>query len=168
MLQLEISSHTDVTTALVMCDSCCTYSWVSAGLAQRLNLTGQKLDILVNGFNSTESVPTQQVEVNVFAKFDHHEYSFRVTPFVKDSLSVGSKTIDVTILQDRFAHLQPIKPIVYNYSDVEMILGQPSLSNTSKDEIKTLLSLPYAHWLGSQWPTSITNWCSSHHFQVQC
>ena len=74
--------------------------------------------------NSTESVPTQQVEVNVFAKFDHHEYSFRVTPFVKDSLSVGSKNIDVTILQDRFPHLQPIKPIVYNYSDVEMILGQ--------------------------------------------
>ena len=124
VLQLEISSHTDVTTALVMCDSCCTHSWVSAGLAQRLNLTGQKLDILVNGFNSTESVPTQQVEVNVFAKFDHHEYSFRVTPFVKDSLSVGSETIDVTILQDRFPHLHPIKPIVYNHSDVEMILGQ--------------------------------------------
>ena len=124
LLQLEISSHTDVITALVMCDSCCTHSWVSAALAQRLNLTGQKLDILVNGFNSTESVPTQQVEVNVFAKFDHHEYSFRVTPFVKDSLSVGSETIDVTILQDRFPHLQPIKPIVYNYFDVEMIIGQ--------------------------------------------
>ena len=106
MLQFEISSQTDVTTALVMCDSCCTHSWVSAGLAQRLNLTGQKLDIPVNGFNSTESVPTQQVEVNVFAKFDHHEYSFRVMPFVKDSLSVGSETIDVTILRDRFPHLQ--------------------------------------------------------------
>ena len=62
--------------------------------------------------------------MNVFAKFDHHEYSFRVTPFVKVNLSVGSETIDVSILQDRFPHLQPIKPIVYNYSDVEMILGQ--------------------------------------------
>ena len=49
----------------------------------------EKRDILVNEFNSTESVPTQQVEVNVFAKFDHHEYSFLITPFVKDSLSVG-------------------------------------------------------------------------------
>ena len=124
MLQSEISSHTDVTTALAMCDSCCTHSWVSAGLAQRLNLTGQKLDILINDFNSTEFVPTQHIEVNVFAKFDHHEYSFRVTPFVKDSLSVRSETIDVPILQDRFPHLQPIKRIVYNYSDVEMILGQ--------------------------------------------
>ena len=126
VLQLEISSHTDLTTALVMGASCCTHSWVSAGLAQRLNLTGQKLDNLVNGFNSTESVPTQQVEVNVFAnfaKFEHHEYSFRVTSFVKDSLSVGSETIDINI-QDRFPHLQPIKPIVYNYSDVEMILRQ--------------------------------------------
>ena len=124
MLQLEISSDTDVTTPFVMCNSCCTYSLVSAGLAQRLYLTGQKLDFLVNAFNLTESVPTQQVEVNVFANFDHHEYSFRVTPFVKDSLSVVSETIDVTILQDRFPHLQPSKPIVYNYSDVEMILGQ--------------------------------------------
>ena len=124
VLQLKISSHTDVTTALIMCDSCCTHSWVSAGLTQRLNLTVQKLDILVNDFNSTESVPTQQVEVNVFAKFDHHDYSSRVTPFVKDSLSVGSETIDVTLLQDRFPHLQPIKHIVYNYSDLEMILGQ--------------------------------------------
>ena len=98
MLQLEISSHTDVTNALVMCDSCCSHSWVLAGLARRLNLTGQKLDILVDGFNSTESIPTQQVEVKVFAKFDHHEYSFRVTPFVKNSLSVGSETIDNPIL----------------------------------------------------------------------
>ena len=56
-LRLEIKSHTDVTTDLVMCDSCCTHSWDLAGLAQRLNLTCQKLDILVNGFNSTESVP---------------------------------------------------------------------------------------------------------------
>ena len=62
--------------------------------------------------------------MNVFANFDHHEHSLRVTPFVKDSLSVGSKTIDVPILQDRFPHLQPIQPIVYNYSDVEMILVQ--------------------------------------------
>ena len=62
--------------------------------------------------------------MNVFAKFDHHEYSFRVTPFVKDSLSVVSETIDVTILQDRFPYPQPIKRIVYNYSDVEMIVGQ--------------------------------------------
>ena len=100
-----------MTTALVMCDSCCNHSWVSVGLAHRLNLTGLKLDFLVNGFNSTESVPTQQVEVNVFAKFDHHEYSFRVTPFVKDNLSVGSETIDVPILQDRFPHLQPNNPL---------------------------------------------------------
>ena len=71
----------------------------------------------------TRSWVNTQVEENVFAKFDHHEYSFRVTPFVKDCLSVGFKAIDVTILQDRFPHLQPIKPIVYNYSDVEMILG---------------------------------------------
>ena len=64
------------------------------------------------------------MNVFAFAKFDHYEYPFRFTPFVKDSLSVGSETIDVPILQDSFPHLQPIKPIVSNYSDVEMILGQ--------------------------------------------
>ena len=93
-------------------------------IAKRLNLTGQKLNFLVIDFSLTESVPTQQIEVNIFAKFDHHEYSFRVTPFVKDSLSVGSKTIDVPLFQDSFPHLQPIKPIASSYSDVEMILGQ--------------------------------------------
>ena len=72
VLRLEISSYTDSTTSLVMCNSCCTHSWVSAGLAQCLILTGQKLDNLVNGFNSMESIRTQQVEVNVFANFDHH------------------------------------------------------------------------------------------------
>ena len=35
-IRLEIRSSTDVTTALIMCDSCCTHSWVSASL--RLNL----------------------------------------------------------------------------------------------------------------------------------
>ena len=87
------------------------FSWLKA------KYSGKRL-------NSTESVPTQQVEVNVFTKFDLLENSFRVTPFVKDDLSVGSKTIDVPFLQVRFPHLQPIKPIVYNYSDVEMMLEQ--------------------------------------------
>ena len=147
-----------------MCVSCCTHSWVSVGLAHRLSLTGQKLDILVNGFNSTDSVPTQRVDVNVFAKFDHHEYSFRVTPFVKDSLSVGSETIDFPILQHRFPHLQPIKPIVYNYSDIEMIFGQDVFQPIKPLEyfqgVKSKYSCrcPYAHWLGSQWPTFDTNW----------
>ena len=30
VLRLEINSHTDLTIALLMCDSCCTHSWVSA------------------------------------------------------------------------------------------------------------------------------------------
>ena len=87
-------------------------------------LNWQELDILVNGFNSKESVPPQQVEVNAFAKFDHHEHSLSITPFVKDSLLVGSKTIGIPILPNKFPHQQPIKPIVYKNSDVEMILGQ--------------------------------------------
>ena len=123
VLRLEIGTSTDVTTALVMCVSCCTHSLISTGLAQRLNLTMQKLDILVNGFNLTESLQTQQVALSVYAKLDHQEASFRVTSFVKHRLSFGSETNEFPIMQDRFPHMQPIKTIVYNYSDVEIILG---------------------------------------------
>ena len=63
VLQLEISSLTNVTTVLVMCDSCCTHSWFSAGLEQHLNLNGQKLDVLVNGFNLTESATSRSERV---------------------------------------------------------------------------------------------------------
>ena len=110
---------------------------VLADLAQCFNLTGQKLDILVNGFNSTESFPTQEVEVNLFAKFDHHENSFKVTKIEKDRLSDGSETIDVPTLQDRFPHLQPVDTIVYNYSDVEMILGQDVFQAIKSSRILT-------------------------------
>ena len=61
-------------------------------------LNWQELDILVNGFNSKESVPPQQVEVNAFAEFDLYEHSLSITPFVKESLLVGSKTIGIPIL----------------------------------------------------------------------
>ena len=57
------------------------------------------LDILVNSFNLTESVTTQQVEV-----------------------SVGSEIREFPILQDKIPHFYPSKLIVYNYADIEMIL----------------------------------------------
>ena len=84
--------------------------------------------------------------MNEFAKFDHHEHLFMVMPFVKDSLSVGYETIDVPILQYMFPHLHPIKSIVYNYSEVEMILGQDVFHAIEplehfKEEIKILMSL---------------------------
>ena len=83
----------------------------------------QKLDILVNGFNLADSLHTQQVALNVYAKLDHQEASFRVTPFVKHRLSFGSEINEFPIMQDRFPHKQPIKTFVYNYSDVEIILN---------------------------------------------
>ena len=121
MLRLEIGSSTDVNTALVICDACCTHSWVPENLAQRLKLTGQKIDNPVNCSKLTELVSTQKVELNVFAKLDHHEQSLRVTQFFKEILSVDSETIDIPILKDSFQHLELIKPFVYNYFDLQMI-----------------------------------------------
>ena len=83
----------------------------------------------------------------MFAKFDHHEYSFRVTPFIKYSLSVGSEIIDVPIRQDRFPRLQSIKPIVYNYSDVEMILG--------KDAFHAIKFLEYFQGKNQSFPVAV-------------
>ena len=84
---------------------------------------GAELGNLMNGFSSTDSVPTQQTGVNLFAEFNNRNYTFRVTPFVNDSLNVDSETNDFPILQDMFPNLQPIKPFFSNYSGVEMVLG---------------------------------------------
>ena len=45
---------------------------------------------------------------------------------------------------------------------------QPTSRILPRRKSKYSCNCSYTHWLGSQWPTSITNWCSSHHFQVQC
>ena len=154
MLRLEIGSSTDVNTALVICDACCTHSWIPENLAQRLKLTGHKIDNRVNCSKLTELISTQKVELNVFAKLDHHEQSLRVTQFFKESLSVDSKTIDIPILKDRFQHLELIKPFVYNYFDLQMKLYGRMLSHVIKhleyfkEEIKILLSLSISPLVG--------------------
>ena len=56
-LQLTSSSGKD-TTALVLCDSACSNSWVSNDLANRLGLLGTALKLTVKGINTEEVADT--------------------------------------------------------------------------------------------------------------
>ena len=48
--------------------------------------------------------------------------SFRA--FVKDHIRIGSDSINIPELQEKYPQLAPIKPIHYKYEEVEMIIGQ--------------------------------------------
>ena len=63
-LQSKSSSGKD-TTALVLCDSVCSNSWVSNDLANRLGLHGTALKLTVKGINTEEVVDTKLVELIV-------------------------------------------------------------------------------------------------------
>ena len=49
-------------------------------------------------------------------------FSFRA--YVKDLIRIGSDSISIPELQEKYAQLAPIKPIRYNYEDVKIIIGQ--------------------------------------------
>ena len=68
-------------------------------------------------------IDTQQVSLHVKSK-ENPEFSFHLHPYVKTNLNVGSDRIDIPLLKERFPHLEPLKSIVYSYSDVRIILGQ--------------------------------------------
>ena len=63
-LQLKSSSGKD-TTALVLCDTACSNSWVSNDLANRLGLHGTALKLTVKGINTEEVVDTKLVDLIV-------------------------------------------------------------------------------------------------------
>ena len=54
LINLTLSSNDSETTALVLCDTACSHSCISPELARRLNLTGKKIDLTVNGANCSE------------------------------------------------------------------------------------------------------------------
>ena len=63
-LKLANSSGTS-TTALVLCDTACIYSWVSDSLAARLGLQGTALEFTVKGINTEEIIDTKVVQLTV-------------------------------------------------------------------------------------------------------
>ena len=63
-LKLTNTSGTS-TTALVLCDTACSNSWVSDSLAARLGLQGTALNLTVKGINTEELIDTKVVQLTV-------------------------------------------------------------------------------------------------------
>ena len=122
-LQLKSSSGKD-TTALVLCDTACSNSWVSNDLANRLGLHGTALKLTVKGINTEEVVDTKLVELIVTPPDNQAFEPFKVSPYVKEDLNVGADVINIKALQETYPHLAVLEPVTYSYENIEMILAQ--------------------------------------------
>ena len=122
-LKLTNSSGTS-TTALVLCDTTCSNSWVSDSLAAGLGLQGTALKLTVKGIKTEELIDTKVVQLAVTPHKDHDFEAFTVRPYVRETLNVGSVIIEVKSMQEIYPHLAVLYPVKYSYGNIEMILGQ--------------------------------------------
>ena len=121
---LAVSSDATITNAIALCNSASTHSWVSADLVKRLHLVGTPVNLTINGFNSTSLMKTHQVSFQVSAETNNSEFLFSFRAYVKDHIRIGSDSISIPELQEKYPQLAPIKIIHYKYEDVEIIIGQ--------------------------------------------
>ena len=77
----------------------------------------------MNGIVTKDVIDTQRVKCDVASVYADPSFSFNLKPFTKP-ISLGNEYVDIPELQKRYPHLAPIPPIVYNYSDVQLIIGQ--------------------------------------------
>ena len=158
-LKLNNSSGTS-TTALVLCDTVCSNSWVSNSLAAILGLQGTALKLTVKCINTEELIDRKVVQLTVTPHKDQDFEAFTVRPYVREILNVGFDIIDVKSMQETYPHLAFLDPVRYSYGDIEMILGKDvhhavrPLEYFSADE-KRSLRCPLAHRLGSKWPSPV-------------
>ena len=122
-LILTNSSFTS-TSALVLCDTACSNSWVSDSLAARPGLLGNALKLTVKGINTEELIDTKVVQLTVTSHKDQDFEAFTGRPYVRETLNVGSDIIDVKSMQETYPHLAVLDPVRYSYGEIEMILGQ--------------------------------------------
>ena len=124
-LKLTNSSGTS-TTALVLCDTACSNSWVSDSLAARLGLQGTalKLTVKCKNKNTEDLKDTKVVQFTVTPNKDQDFEAFTARPYVRETLNVGSDIIDVKSMQETYLHLAVLDPVRYSYREIEMILGQ--------------------------------------------
>ena len=122
-LKLTNSSGTS-TTALVLCDTACSNSWVSDSLADRIGLQGTAIKLTVKGMNTEELIDTKVDHLTVTPYKDQDFEAFTVRPYVRETLNVGSGTIDVKSMQETYPHLAVLDPVKYSYGNIEIKLGQ--------------------------------------------
>ena len=121
---LAVSSDATITNTLALCDSASTLSWVTADLVKRLHLVGTPVNLTINAFNSLSVMKTHQVSFQVSAETNTSDFSFSFRAYVKDHIRIGSDSISIPELHEKYPQLAPIKPIHYNYEEVETIIGQ--------------------------------------------
>ena len=123
--EIELQSPSGSKKVLVLCDSACSHSWISKGLADKLQVKGSPTKITVHGINSQQLIDTETVELKLTPGHSGGSCSsFPVKPFVRNDLKIGNDFIDVDNLKAKYPHLEPISLSKYSYADVEMILGQ--------------------------------------------
>ena len=115
----SITSGTYKTDTLVSCESFCCHCCLSSDLEHILNLKAEKIKLTLNGFNSTETIASEEDDLTVTSE------SIRKTPFcsgrayVKDDLNLGSVLINNSKLPRKYSHLEH-----GNLEHVERIKGQ--------------------------------------------
>ena len=87
-----------------------------------LNLEGSPLKLTVCGKNAKQFIDTLITDVTVKPLGDNTCENFDGSPYIRDTLNVGSDIINVPQLQETY--LSVLDPVQYSYSNVEMILGQ--------------------------------------------
>ena len=122
-LKLTNSSGTS-TTALVLCDTACSNSWVSGSLADRIGLQGTALKLTVKAINTEELINTKVVQLTVTPYKGQDFEAFTVRPYVRETLNLGSDILDVKSMQETYPHLAVLDPVRYSYGNIELILGQ--------------------------------------------
>ena len=100
----------------------------------------------------------------VSSNFDGFKYRFKLTAFVKDELKVDKDTANIPALQSKYPYLAPIKPIIYNYADVDLIIVQDSFhairpeeyfrSEADPDTSRVAVRLPMGWVLSGPMPKS--------------
>ena len=99
------SSSGKYSTALVLCDTACSNSWVSYDLSNRLGLQGTALKLTVKGINTEEVLDTELVELIVTPRDNQAFEPLNVSPYVQEDLNVGADVINIKALQETYPHL---------------------------------------------------------------
>ena len=98
-LNFSNSSGTN-STALVLCDTACSNSWMSDSLAAPLGLQCTALKLTVKCINTEELIDTKVVQLTVTPHKDRDFEAFTVRPYVRETISVGSDIIDDKFMQE--------------------------------------------------------------------
>ena len=100
LVESKLSTNTSSPNTLVLYDSACSHSWVSAQLAEKLKLSCEKLNVTVSGINSPQVFKTEQVEIVISCINESSSYNFHARPFVKTDINLRSDTMNVSELKN--------------------------------------------------------------------